>query len=644
MRLFCLSIFFILGLAVTVNAQEVPRIDYFFNFDGGIFVHEQGRPIEDFRYSAIPESKTYSGNIQLADITPEGDMLCVLRGVNENDDKIDLLKITRDLKATPLFTITGRKDLPDEEKIDRAFGDVDYDPSTGKAFFSVIERKSKGSGLQSLNAQYSSRIYRVSFKGGACELIANCDEQIVDISSGGGLVGILKKVPGNNIKTNELEILFAGEKAWTPMTLDKAQNILSADLSPDGKSILILEVKSPALKKNMLKKYSLSEKKLVELETVKELDSGETGNDYRYTIDGRCITWSQKRINPWGENRLTFLMAPDKIVYPLVRDDFAGKYSPIPTPKNKNIELKIITTAYQSFDKSVDYPGTLSIAGTKAGAQPVFIGENADHTVKIFQGDARVIDQVEIGTFPNGARGFYYADERWFACPELELGERLLSFETIPYGKIYEKAIGAAPVNYDIHLSWNVGGRMIGLRIPEKEIFTGGDNSYLHLVLKYPFLGTYPVSEFVTPFYLLSLNDWIIDRPGYFGSYKTENHYFEKSASDEKGNLYLLDSLNSRILKWDARHKRHVLGWLPDGFAPLAYPTDMFIKGNEIWVNDPLNNRIMVFTLDGIPSKAIIVDTKSGQLDSTRFATVHDKDFSLINLSEKKVWEIRLNF
>ena len=635
---YLLSIFLFLILACFSYADDQARIDYFFIFNGGMFIHDDGKAIEDFRHFTLPETKTYSDKIQIADVTPDGDMVCVLRGIKDEDDKIDLVRITSDMKIIPLFSILKREELDNGRKKDRTFGDVDYDISNEKTVFTVIERTSQKPGVAETNVEYLSGLYQIPVNGGACILVNEYNGIIEDICAGGGKIGIVEKVTSGGEEKTDLYISTTAEQTGFNLLQITSGSVVSADLSPDGKELLVVEKISSGSKPYKLSRILLDGKGGIEKTLIKEWGEDAMEIGHRYSIDGKHILFSQNRLMHWGENRITFIMS-DAESYPLVRDDFASQYKPVNKPKNAG-EIERITITPRITSGNKEEKTTYTIAGTKVDSAPAFLRTDENGNGFLLNDKLEKIDEFQSGEFENAIKGIFIDNDKWVALTELTLGERLISFETIKYGNVYEKVIGGEPVNHDLHLAWNIGGHLVGLRIPDKEIFIGGDKNYIHMILHYPFKANYPVTKFITPFYRLNRESWMIERSYDFGDYKTESHYFVRSASDDSGNLYLLDSLNSRILKYDINLKQSEIGWLPDNIPPLALPSDMLIKGDKIWVNDPLNQRIVIFTLDGAPIKEIDLDIPSGSSDCSRFLYIDDKGFSLINLDNLNITEI----
>ncbi len=87
-------------------------------------------------------------------------------------------------------------------------------------------------------------------------------------------------------------------------------------------------------------------------------------------------------------------------------------------------------------------------------------------------------------------------------------------------------------------------------------------------------------------------------------SEQDENYLFWDPASfdiDEKGNIFIADTRNSRIQKFDNKGKYSItIGQKGEGPGEFIYPANIRISDNKIFVFDIGNARISQFSLEGI--------------------------------------------
>ena len=613
------------------TADETPDYDYFFLFNGGVFIHETGEPLEAFTHFSIPPKKPYSNIVQMGDMTSDGVLIAVLKGDNEHESRIDLVRIDPDLKLTPMFALIKREKLGDGLKVDRSFGDLDIDPHANEVVFSVIERVSKIGAIT--EADYSSKIYRMPLKSGSCETIGEFDSECKAVSAGGGIaaVTILTKLLSG--QRNMIKMLPPDETAWFDINVQDL-DIKSIDLSDDGRSLLLLG-KAPS-KRNPYKLLRIKPfgKSGVEVDMLDEFAKTDVGTDYRHALSGDSIIFHRKCDTPWGETWVNFLQNSDSALFPLVRPDLQMEYTPLRPRKTDSIILSyaLISDTVNSIQAS----GRIQPCGSNGDEGSVFIDIIEDnHSARVFDCAFNELKSCDIGS-ENNLHGIYYENDSLFSIAQIELGERLLSFESISYGNLMEHTPYGDTVQRDIHLAWNIGGRMLGIQIPESNMCIGGDDDNLHLVLHYPSKGMFPVSDYFTPLYMLNRDNWMIEHPRYLPKAKETSCYFVRSFEDDDGNLYLLDSLHSRIVKYsENRKKLSELGWLPENMPPLAFPTDMALHNEKLYILDPINSRVVVFTLDGKPIQDIHLDSDYASLDNTLFGKIDETGIFIVNLDDK---------
>ena len=631
MRTFHIAILIFFMIFGFTAADETPNYDYFFLFDGGVFIHETGQPYEAFTHFSIPPKMPYSNIVQMGDMTSDGVLIAVLKGDNEHESRIDLVRIDPDLKLTPMFALIKREKLADGLKVDRFFGNLDIDPQDNAVIFSVIERFSKIGATT--EADYSSKVYRVPLKGGSCETIGEFDSECKAVSAGGGIAAVTIPTELPSGQLDMIKMLPPDETAWLDINVQDL-DIKSIDLSDDGKSLILLG-KAPS-KRNPYKLLRIKTfgESGVEVDMLDEFSQTDVGNDYRHSLSGDSIIFRRKCDTPWGETWVNFLLNSDSVLFPLVRSDLQMEYTPLKSSKTDEIvhSLALISDTANSIQAN----GKIQRCGSNGDEGSLFI-DIIDESLS-----ARVLDcafnelkSCDIGS-DNNLHGIYYENESLFSIAQIELGERLLSFESISYGKLIEHTSSNDTVQYDIHLAWNIGGRMLGIVIPENNMCIGGDDDNLHLVLHYPSKGVFPVSDYFTPLYMLNRDNWMIEHPRYLPKANETSCYFVRSFEDDDGNLYLLDSLHSRIVKYSANRKKlSELGWLPENMPPLAFPTDMALHNDNLYILDPINSRVVVFTLDGKPIQDIYLDSDHASLDNTLLGKIDETGISIVNLDDK---------
>ena len=80
-------------------------------------------------------------------------------------------------------------------------------------------------------------------------------------------------------------------------------------------------------------------------------------------------------------------------------------------------------------------------------------------------------------------------------------------------------------------------------------------------------------------------------------------------ATDELGNVYVVDHGNHRVLKFDATTRKPLwatLGGFGSGVGQLSYPQGIAVSGDVVYVADTSNHRIQRFTSSGQPMAPIV--------------------------------------
>jgi hypothetical protein len=635
MRIFFTLCIFLL-VTVSVSSQEETRFDYFFIQDGGVFFHKTQQPLEKFEFFKIPEIEPYSNYIQTADMSSDGTLIAVLKGDEKNEMRYDLVQISQDNSITPLFGLTKREELPDGKKIDRFFGQVDIDHSTGSVTFAVIERTSKLGEAQA--AEYLSKVYQLPLVGGVCNLVGQFQGTILDVAAGGRKIAILLETPGNEMNTFFLKENETQD--WRKIALNF--NCRQIDFSNTGSEILILMNPPDSKILSKLMSMKVTQDFTADPRTITESKESDTIYASQFSIDGKYIQFRQNRICPWGKTPVNFIALDNKIM-PFARADLAIEPPPFKPDKIKDIELseKTIECPLATQATIEDVFAKHRLIPNDSG--PVRMAEFSGNSIKISGSDPGETASYNVKPESGAPHGLALGDSRLLSISELDLGERLISFESIPYGVIDEIPSGGESISHEIHLAWNIGGKMLGIKIPEKNMIVGADSGKLHVILKYPYKGVFPASKEITPFYFLMKDGWIIEHPAYLG--KTETiQYITRSFEDKSGNLYLLDSLNSNIVIYNKERANRIhIGLLPEKLPLLAYPTDMILKDNTLYVLDPLNNRIVSFSLEGIPLEIIHLNTEGQSLDNTRFLRFDEKIISLIDEIAGKLYDFDIS-
>lgn len=633
--LFALSAFL-----TTAFADDVSECDYFFIYNGAAFTHEMGKPVEGFEYHPVPFIKPYSNIIQIGDMTSDGSLVAVLKGDKEHLSRFDLVIISPDLKLSPLFALIKREKLPDGYKVDRSFGSVDIDPQTKKVVFSVIERTSKIGATT--EADYLSKIYRIPLRGGSCETIGEFKSQCVTVTAGGGIVAITipAELPNGIGIVNMIKMLPENSSNWVDINIQDL-DMKSIDLSDDGKSLLLLGKAPNGIYPFKLLEISALGKTGNVVDMLDEFTQTEVGSDYRYTLSGDSIIYRRKCAAAWGDTWVNFLYDSEIGTFPLVRSDLCFEYTPLKSRRAGEIEFSLAGISLPI--KSIDAKGRIQQCGSSSDNISIFVDINDENkTLRVLDSKFVELKSCEINSNDN-LHGTYFNNGDFFSIAQIELGEKLLSFESISYGKLIVNTPDNKIIERDIHLAWNIGGRMLGIEIPENNMCIGGDKDNLHLVLYYPSHGIFPVSDYVTPLYFLRRDNWMIEHPLFLPKAKESSCYFVRGFDDSDGNLYLLDSLNSVIVKYtENRKKRLEYGWLPDSLPSLSFPSDMALIDNNIHVLDPLNSRVVIYNLDGEPVKIIILDAFHTLLDNTRLGDIDENGLSIIDIENKH--EIRFEF
>ncbi len=80
-------------------------------------------------------------------------------------------------------------------------------------------------------------------------------------------------------------------------------------------------------------------------------------------------------------------------------------------------------------------------------------------------------------------------------------------------------------------------------------------------------------------------------------------------ATDELGNVYVVDSRNHRVVKFDPTSRDPIwatLGGFGSGLGQLSYPEGIAVSGGVVYVADTSNHRIQRFTDSGQPMAALV--------------------------------------
>jgi hypothetical protein len=636
---FLIAVFILMTcLIYPAGAADEINLDYYFLYNGGVFFHRTGQPVDAFEHFAIPITAPYTNAVYAGDMALDGSFIGVLRGDESNKDRYDLVRIDTDLKFTPLFGLITRESLGENEKVNRSFGSVDIDLSNQTAVFSVNERIASIS--NPLESKYSSNIYRIPIKGGIVEKIGSFPTTVKDISSGGGLVIAIFATDDSGIGTS-LKTLPSSSTEWVEMGIPNL-DARSVDISPDGSSALLMG--KPGSSKDMIQVVEIKSfgKSDFKVELLEEMNEDEAGTFYKYTLDGKSILFKRKRSTPWGDMWINYLKTGNG-TWALVRDDFGFSFNPVKTKKIPESNIAKLTAALDK-NEPIGTQGKLSLCGTKSGQISVISNINPeDGSAEIlnFEGGEKKLLCPQSAS--DKILGLYLDDKSTVLVENLELGERLISFESIPYGKATEIDSENISTQHEIHLSWNIGGKMVGIEVPEDSMCIGGDDESLHLILKSSHKGMFSPSTDVTPFYMLERSNWMLEHPRYLGDVKTTSGFFVRSFTDEAKNLYLLDSLSSRIIKYGSERKNKTeIGWLPDGIPSLAYPTDMALYENHLYVLDSMLNRIVVFNTDGDPLSIINLDTNHYVCGDLKFLEISKERVRIVDLKSQRLVEFTL--
>ena len=628
MRIICIATLLFIMISFPVNSEDKKTAyDYFFLNGGGVFIHNENDPKGAFSYFEIPPIEPYSYSIDQGDMTRDGVLIAVMKGDADHESRVDLVRIDPNLKLTPMFALMKREKLDGGLKIDRSFGDIDIDSSTNKVVFSVNERLSKV-GVTG-QAEYASKIYRIPLGGGGCETIGEFNAVCENLTAGGGLVALIKPSENEDSFSNLLAILPPGKSTWSETGV-QALDLKSIDLSENGKSMILLGKSQFGDNQNKLIRANIMESDGLQIDLLEEFSGNEQRSDYRFTISGDSLIFAKHVTTPWGKTKLNFLDPEDNSPYPLVRFDYAAKFSPLKSRKIDESKIERIKATSTGVVKRIATNGKLTRCGTKSNSESIFV-DVANDKVVLFDQELNKISEFPVDS-QNNLYGIYWEDGSLYTVAQLELGDRLLSFESITYGKLIEHSSDGNIENHDIHLAWNIGGKMLGIKIPDRWMFVGGSDTDIYMVLKYPPGGAFPVSKTVTPFYILNRDTWMIEHPKYLPKAKRTRQYIVRAFEDEKGNLYMLDSLNSIVLKYGSNDKKKSeIGWLPDSLPQLAHPSDFALYSDNLYILDPVNNRIVVFTVGGKPSKLIELDTDFEIIDGAKFGRIGENGFSLVN-------------
>ncbi|MFH1515990.1 MAG: hypothetical protein ABIG42_11090 [bacterium] len=636
MRIICIATLFLITISFPLNGEdEKTMFDYFFLHGGGVFVHNENEPKEAFSYFAIPPIEPYSYSIDTGDMTRDGVLIAVMKGDAKHESRVDLVRIDPDLKLTPLFALIKREKLDDGLKIDRLFGDIDIDPSTKKVVFSVNERLSKVGVTE--QAEYSSRIYQIPLRGGACETIGEFSSICEDLAAGGGIVAVIKPSNLGDSFSNLMAILYPGKSAWVETGVQQL-SIKSVDLSENGKSMILLGKAQHGDNQHKLIRANITESNGLEVELLEEFAENEERADFRYTLSGESIMFRKNVTTPWGKTWLNFLYLEGNPPYPLVRFDYAAEFSPLKSRKINESKIEHIKAILAGDVKRINTSGHLIQCGTKSNSESIFVDvDNDNYKVMLFDHELNKLSEYQVDS-QNNLHGIFWEDGTLYTVAQLDLGERLLSFESITYGKLIEQSSDGNTETHDLRLAWNIGGKMLGIEIPDRWMFIGGSDTDIYLVLKYPPGGAFPISKTVTPFYFLNRDDWMIGHPKYLPKAKKNRQYIVRAFEDDKGNLFMLDSLNSLVVKYNASDKkRSEIGWLPDSMPQLANPADFSIFDEIIHILDPINKRIVAYTIDGIPVKIIEIDSGNVNVENSKFGSIQENGFSLVNLDSNEL-------
>lgn len=639
MRFLITTLILMTCMIYPAGAVDDTSLDYYFLYDGGVFIHRTGQPIDAFEHFSIPITEPYTNAVNIGDMAVDGTFIGALRGDESYKDRYDLVRIDPDLKFTPLFGLITRETPTESEQIYRSFGSVDIDHSTQTVVFSVNERISSTS--NPLESSNSSNIYRMPFKGGIVDKIGSFPTTVIDVSAGGGLVIALLSKDASNFGT-PLKTLPSGKKDWEETDIQDL-DVRSVDISPDGSSVLLMG--KPGFGRDILQVVEIRSfgKPDFKDELVEELLENEAGTFYKYSLDGKSILYKRKRSTPFGDIWINYIKT-ENATWALARDDFGFSFNPV--KKRKIIESNITQlTAVRDKNELIDTQDRLSLCGTKSGEISVVCeikpDDNSAEILNFDGGENKVLTPQSVS---DRVLGVFTDKKSTVFIENLELGERLLSFESIPYGKLTEIDSENISTSHEIHLAWNIGGKMIGIEVPQDSMCIGGDEESLHLILKSGHKGMFAPSVKVTPFYFLDRSTWMLEHPRYLGDAKTASGYFVRSFTDEKKNLYILDSLNSRIIKYGPERKsKSEIGWLPEGIPSMAYPTDMALFEGNLYILDPLLNRIVTFNSDGDPLSIISLDTIHYVCGDLKFLDISAERIRIVDFTSKRLIEFNVN-
>ena len=97
-------------------------------------------------------------------------------------------------------------------------------------------------------------------------------------------------------------------------------------------------------------------------------------------------------------------------------------------------------------------------------------------------------------------------------------------------------------------------------------------------------------------------------------------------ATDELGNVYVVDSRNHRVVKFNPTNREPIwatLGGFGSGVGQLSYPEGIAVSGDVVYVADTSNHRIQRFTSSGQPLAPID--------DEGEFAFAYPSDVDFFN-------------
>lgn len=628
------AVVLIFPMRADANSQSV--INYYFTHDGGVFVHSGDDDISAFRYREIPIEKPYSGTAHFIDMTRDGTIVAVLRGDFDNPNRSDLVKFDRNNQMTPLFGVITREELDNDMRIDRQFGGVSIDHAKGNIVFTVHEMISRRGTTQ--DASYLSKIYRLPVIGGICENLGQVDNLIMDITAENGRVYGLLQIDRGKRRSNRVYFMDENQE-WSLM--ETRYEIEEIDSAPSSDRILMKIHNHQSDSSGKLIETRADQIGSTEYTVIKEYTDSSSTGAFRYSLDGSGILYKQTHQSPWGDSRINFILSESGIT-PLVRADLALTYSPIKAKKIDASSIDIKTARLLSSNQT-EHIGNFHIcAHDGTGSMLYAIHDNSDKSIILL--DSELNDKMKYPSDKSKHHGIYLKDDRIHTITSLDLGEQLISFESIPYGEIDIIDADGGVENHNIHLAWNIGGRMLGITIPEKNMFIGSDRENIHLTLRYPFRGAFPTSDYITPVYLMSLDEWMIEHPAFLGRINEMTQYIVRSFEDKSGNLYMLDSLGSEIIRLDSSRKKITkLGWLPDLYPPLAHPTDMALIDGVLNVLDPVNSRIVRFTTDSTPIEIIHLDADAVDIDNTRFLEIDIDAIAILHQSGDRKFVFSLN-